>query len=167
MPRPQSDEYTPFAARYVDLVPEDDLLSAMWAQSGVTRAAFLAHAARPDFRYQPEKWSVRQILGHMSDAERVFGFRALWIARGDTSPLPGFEQDDWLAASTFDRPLETLQGGFEAARRSNVLMLDGLDAAAWTRRGLVDGNSFSVRALAWMLLGHERAHLDVLRERYV
>ena len=104
----------------------------------------------------------------MADTERVFGFRALWLARGDASPLPGFEQDDWMAASDFgSQPLDVLLNAFEAARRSNLLMLEGLDAAAWTRRGTVDNHAFSVRALAWMLLGHEQAHLDVLRERYV
>ncbi|WP_293912084.1 DinB family protein [Deinococcus sp.] len=168
MTRPLPDEYTPFAARYVDLVPEDDLLGAMRAQQAVTRAAVLAYAGRPDFRYAPGKWSIRQVMGHMADAEQVFGFRALWVARSDVSPLPGYDQDAWMAASDFStQPLETLLNGFEAARRSNLLMLGGLDAATWTRRGLVDDHAFSVRSLARMLLGHERAHLDVLRERYV
>ncbi|WP_161880778.1 DinB family protein [Deinococcus alpinitundrae] len=167
MTRPQPDEYSPFFARYVDLAPEDDLLSAMQVQAPITEREILTFAERPDYRYAPGKWSVKQVVGHMADTERLFGFRALWFARADPAPLPGMEQDDWMTASDFDLlRLEDLLTNFRAARTSNVLMLRQLTPDAWARRGVANGNPFSVRALAHALLGHERAHLQILSERY-
>ncbi|MDV6375846.1 DinB family protein [Deinococcus arenicola] len=167
MTRPQSGDYPPFYARYVHLAPEEDVVGAMLMQAPLTRAAILNFVDRPDHRYAPDKWSVRQIVGHMADTERVFGFRALWFARADLSPLPGFEQDDWMAASDFDaQPLEDLLAGFEAARTSNLHMLRQLAPDAWVRRGRASGHDFTVRAYAHLLLGHERAHLQILAERY-
>lgn len=167
MSRPQPADYPPFYARYIDLAPEDDMLSAMRAQADVTRQAILGYAGRPDFRYAPGKWSVKQVVGHMADTERLFGFRALWYARADPSALPGMEQDDWMAASDFNaQMLEDLLAGFEAARTNNLYMLRQLAPEAWARRGVANGHSFSVRAYAHGMLGHERAHLQVLREHY-
>ena len=167
MPRPQPTDYPDFYARYVDLAPEDDVLSAMQAQASVTHAQILAFADRPDHRYAPDKWSVRQMLGHMTDTERVFGFRALWFARRDLSPLPGFEQDDWMQASDFSASLEDLLSEFETARLNNLFMLRHLSPEAWERQGVANGHRFSVRAYAHGMLGHERAHLKILEERYV
>ena len=167
MARPQPGEYPPFYARYVDLAPEDDVLAAIQAQAAVTEQQILQFADRPDHRYTPGKWSVRQIAGHMADTERVFGFRALWFARADASPLPGFEQDDWMAASDFEtQPLAELLAGFQAARTNNLYMLRQLSPDAWERRGLANGHPFTVRAYAHGMLGHERAHLNVLAEKY-
>ncbi|OLV19256.1 DinB family protein [Deinococcus marmoris] len=167
MTRPQPGDYPPFYARYVDLAPEEDVAGAMLAQAPLTRAAILNFADRPDHRYAPDKWSVKGVVGHMADTERVFGFRALWFARADPSPLPGFEQDDWMAASDFGtQPLEDLLAGFEAARSSNLLMLRQLAPEAWTRQGDANGHPFTVRAYAHGMLGHERAHLQILAERY-
>lgn len=167
MTRPQPGDYPPFYARYVDLAPEDDVLAGMAAQAPLTRAAILKFTDRPDFRYAPDKWSVRQIVGHMADTERVFGFRALWFARADPSPLPGFEQDDWMAASDFGTPtLEDLLAGFETARVSNLTVLRQLAPEAWEQRGSANGHPFTVRAYAHGMLGHERAHLQILAERY-
>ncbi|TSA87440.1 DinB family protein [Deinococcus detaillensis] len=167
MARSQFADCPPFYARYVDLAPEDDVLSAMQVQADVTRQAILGYADRPSFRYAPGKWSVRQVVGHMADTERLFGFRALWFARADPAPLPGMEQDGWMAASDFDAVnLEEVLAGFQAARASNLLLLRQLTPDAWSRRGVASGHSFSVRALAHILLGHERAHLQVLAERY-
>jgi len=165
--RPQPTEYSPFFARYVDLAPEDDLLRAMQEQAPVTERAILDFAERPGHRYAPGKWSVKQVVGHMADTERLFGFRALWFARADPAPLPGMEQDDWMAASDFDLfDLRDLLTSFQAVRTSNVLMLRQLTPDAWARGGVANGNPFSVRALAHALLGHERAHLQILSERY-
>ncbi|CAM3767469.1 DinB family protein [Deinococcus frigens] len=167
MTRPQFGDHPPFYARYVDLAPEEDVLGAMVVQAPPTRAALLEFADRPDFRYAPDKWSVKQVVGHMADTERVFGFRALWFARADPSALPGFEQDDWMAASNFGaRALEDLLAGFEAARTNNLHMLRHLSPDAWERRGIAGGHGFTVRAYAHGMLGHERAHLQILAERY-
>jgi DinB superfamily len=167
MTRPAPTDHSEFHARYVNLVPEDDLLTAMRGQTSATQAQVLAFAGRPDHRYAPGKWSVRQVLGHMADTERIFGYRALSVARGDPAPLPGVEQDDWMAASTFgSSSLEDLLAEFQAVRTGNLYLLGGLTPVAWERRGTASGHTVTVRALAYMLLGHERAHLDVLRERY-
>ena len=167
MTRPLPGEYQPFYARYVDLAPEDDVLAAMEAQAPRTRAQILGFSDRPEHRYAPGKWSVKQTVGHMADTERVFGFRALWFARADPSPLPGFEQDDWMRHSGFeDQTLEDLLAEFEAARRSNLALLRSLSPQAWARSGVASGHPISVRALAHGMLGHERAHLQLLAERY-
>lgn len=163
----QPGDFPPFYARYMDLAPEEDVLRAMAVQSPLTRAAILNFANRPDFRYAPDRWSVKQVVGHMADTERVFGFRALWFARADPAPLPGFGQDGWMVASDFDaQPLEALLAGFEAARTSNLHLLRQLTPEAWERRGQASGHGFTVRAYAHLLLGHERAHLQILAERY-
>ncbi|QFP77777.1 DinB family protein [Deinococcus sp. AJ005] len=167
MTRPQPGDYPPFYARYVNLAPEEDVVGAMLAQAPLTRAQILNFADRPDHRYAPDKWSVKQVVGHMADTERVFGFRALWYARADSSPLPGFEQDDWMAASDFGTPtLEELLAGFEAARSNNLFVLRQLAPEAWARQGSANGHPFTVRAYAHGMLGHERAHLQILMERY-
>ena len=167
MTRPHTSDHSEFHARYVNLVPETDLLSAMRAQAAVTQAAFLAFADRPDHPYAPGKWSVRQVLGHMADTERILGYRALSIARGDAAPLPGVEQDDWMANSDFGAcRLEDLLAGFQAVRTGNLYLLSGFTPAAWERRGVASGHAVTVRALAYMLLGHERAHLEMLRKSY-
>ncbi|WP_425144897.1 DinB family protein [Deinococcus sp.] len=167
MTRPHPGEYAPFYASYIGLVPEDDILSAIKAQFLVTRAALLVFSDRLDHRYSPDKWSVRQVVGHMLDTERVLGHRALWIARSDPAPLPGFEQDDWMVVSGFGtRTMSDLLEELEMVRRGHLLMLRHLSPDAWERRGVVNGQPFSVRALAHALLGHERAHLAVLAERY-
>ncbi len=167
MTRPAPTDHSEFHARYVNLVPETDLLSAMRAQAAVTQATVLAFADRPDHTYAPGRWTVRQVLGHMADTERIFGYRALSIARGDAAPLPGVEQDGWMANSDFGRSsLEDLLAEFQAVRVGNLFLLKGFTPAAWERRGVASGHAVMVRALAYMLLGHERAHLEVLRERY-
>jgi hypothetical protein len=167
MTRPASGDHSEFHARYVNLVPEDDLLAALRAQTSATRVAVLAFSDRPDHCYAPGKWSVKQVLGHMTDTERVFGYRALSFARGDTSPLPGFEQDDWMKAADFSAyRLEDLLTEFETVRAGHRSWLAHLPDAAWERRGVASGQGVTVRALAYMLLGHERAHVQILRERY-
>ncbi len=167
MTRPAATDHSEFHARYVNMVPETDLLAAMQAQTPLTRAAVLAFAGRPDHAYAPGKWSVRQMLGHMTDTERVFGYRALSFARGDASPLPGFEQDDWMAAADLSRySLEDLLTEFGTVRAGHLSWLSHLSGDAWERRGVASGQTVTVRALAYMLLGHERAHIEILRERY-
>ncbi|MFC4455012.1 DinB family protein [Deinococcus sonorensis] len=166
MPRPQVSDYSTFAATYIDLVPEPDVLAALQEQAAHTEALLRA-VQNPDYRPAPDKWSVRQVVGHMADTERVFGFRALWFARQDPAPLPGFDQDQWMASSDFDLPAyPALVEGFRAARAAHLSMLGQLAPDAWERRGMASGAAFTVRALAYAMLGHERHHLRGLQERY-
>ncbi|GGJ52675.1 DinB family protein [Deinococcus roseus] len=167
MTRPQPTEYVSFYARYIDMVPEEDVLAAMHQQAAVTAEQILRFAGKPDARYTPDKWSVKEVIGHMTDTERVFGQRALFFARGDRAELPPFEQDDWMKECDFGAcSLEGLLEEFQAVRRGHELFFRHLAVSAWERRGIAGGNPFTVRALAYGMLGHERAHLQVLLERY-
>jgi hypothetical protein len=166
--RPVVSEHAPYFSRYVDLVADGNIVGTLAAQLDRT----LAHLKTiPDEdslkRYAPEKWSVREVVGHMIDTERIFAYRALRIARNDHTELPGFEQDDYIPAGQFDRrPLPNLLEEFAAVRHSNLLMFRGLDQEAWARQGLVNKNPMSVRAAAYVIAGHELHHMRVLHEKY-
>ena len=119
-------------------------------------------------RYAPGKWTLREVIGHLTDAERVFAYRALRIARGDATPLPGFDHDAYVRAARFERRLlaEILEE-FEHLRRSNLRLFGSFDEEDLSRRGTASGHGVSVRALLFITAGHERHHLRVIRERYV
>ncbi|MFP3939072.1 MAG: DinB family protein [Thermoanaerobaculia bacterium] len=166
--RPAAGEYAPFFQGYVARVPEEEILPVLEGQVGeIRRLAASVPAERETFRYAPEKWSVREVFGHLGDTERLFGYRAMAIARGGREPLAGFDENASVTRAGFDAvPLGGLEAGWAAARRSNVLLLRHLPAEAWTRTGTADGKPISVRALAWILAGHVRHHQDVFRDRY-
>jgi hypothetical protein len=168
MKRPEANEYAPYYGRYVDLATESDIVPALEKQAGETAKILAAiDEKRSAHRYAPDKWSIKQLVGHIADTERVFSFRALTFARGDKEPLPGMEQDDWMRTSDFDRwTFADLRENLAAVRHASVLMFRNLPAEAWDRRGTASGNPVSVRALAFMTVGHERHHLRVLREKY-
>ncbi len=167
--RPQTGEYATYYARYIDLATEDDIVGALDAQAHET-AALLGGLSeeQASHRYEPGKWSVKQLVGHVTDGERVFAYRALAFARGETNPLPGFEQDPYVAnAGSDDRSIADLAEEFATVRKANVMMFRALSEEAWNRSGIASDNPISVRALAYILLGHERHHLRILRERYL
>ena len=167
--RPDPSEYVPYFGRYIDLVQGQDVLRALGDQVEGSLAA-LRKVSKEDSlrRYAPGKWSVREVLGHLIDAERIFAYRALTFARNDQTELPGFEQDDYVPAGRFDeRPWEDLITEFEAVRRATILMFNGLDGDAWSRRGVANGNAMSVRALAYAIAGHELHHMGVIRTKYL
>ncbi len=166
--RPMSDEYSPFYAGYVGEVLETDPVHVMESQAIATQALI---GTIPDdqslFRYAPGKWSIREIIGHLVDAERIFGYRALRIARGDETPLEGFDENRYVEAAGFDRQAwGTLVEELAVVRRGTLALFRSLDAAAWNRRGVASNARISVRALAFIIPGHERHHLRILRERY-
>lgn len=167
--RPQPSEYAPYYGRYVDLVPETDILSALETQSAATQKMLAGiDESRAGFRYAPDKWTIRQLVGHIEDSERVFTYRALTFARGATTPLPGFEQDEFMAASPFDRStLRQRAEGLQNVRRTTLDLFRELDDAGWERGGTASDNHVTVRAIAYITVGHERHHLKVLRERYL
>jgi hypothetical protein len=168
MPRPEPTEYAPFYAGYVALVPEEDILAVLESQVGEIRdLAVSVPPEREGHRYAEGKWSVRQVLGHLVDAERVFGYRAFCISRAERAALPSFDENAYVAEAPSERiPLAALADELALARHSNLAFLGRLGAEQWGRIGTASGKSVSVRALAWIMAGHPRHHVNVLRERY-
>jgi uncharacterized damage-inducible protein DinB len=166
--RPEENEYAPYYAGYIALVPGDDVVAALESQRLHTMQMLSARSEREgNFRYGADKWSVKEVLGHMADAERVFTYRAMRIGRGDQTPLPGFEQDDYVKNGGFgDRKLADLAEEFAAIRGASIALFRSMNDAAWTRRGTASGKEVSVRALAFMTAGHELHHHRILQERY-
>ena len=166
--RPVSGTYSLHFAPYIALVTEPDVLAVLETQGAAFEPALRrlpAGAARA--RYAEGKWSVAQVVGHVVDCERVFGYRALATARGEKAALPSFDEDAYAAAAGHDDcPLDELLDELAALRRSHVLMFRHLDGAAWDRLGLVGGHPNAARAWAFVMAGHLRHHANVLRERY-
>ena len=166
--RPKDTEYAPFYAGYVARVPETDVLAALREQPKELKR--LADAVGPDkegYRYGPEKWSVREIFGHLVDAERFFGHRAFCVSRGDTTPLPGFDEKLYVSGSGYDsRPLAELVKDFTLLREANSRLFESLEPSAFAREGVANGARITVRALPFIMTGHVRHHVAVLKERY-
>ena len=165
---PQSNEYAPYYGKYISLVAGGDILAALETQAGGTHA-FLSARSEPDgnLRYAPEKWTVKQVLGHLCDTERIFAYRALRIARADRTPIEGIEQDDYVRKGPFvEGRLADMIAEFLSIRAATLSLLRGLNADAWTRRGVANKTEVSVRALAYIIAGHELHHRRILRERY-
>lgn len=168
-PRPGAEEYAEYYARYVGRVADGDVLGILRDQAESFRR-LLEHVddAQGDRGYAPGKWTLKEVVLHVTDAERVFAYRALRIARGDTMDLPGFDQDAWVPASAAnDRPLGSLLGEFAAVRASTLTLLHGFPAAAWTRRGSASGYPVTVRGLAFIIAGHALHHEGIVAERYL
>lgn len=168
MGRPADTDYASFYAGYVSLVPEDDVLSVIETQSSETQRLISSlDEQRATHRYAEGKWSVKEVIGHLTDGERVFGYRAMCIARGETSSLPGFDENEYMKYANFDSwRLGDLAESYALVRRSNIVMFRNFDDEAWNRRGVANNTPVTVRALAYVIAGHERHHLKVLRERY-
>ena len=169
MNRPESSEYAPYYEGYVSQVSENDILPVLRSQLDALDVLLnRVPADRETYRYADGKWSIREIIGHLIDAERVFGYRALCIARGEKQGLPGFDQNEYMLTAPYDRiSLEDLLSELRLVRLSNVAMLRTLDEEAWSRVGTANDNQVTVRALAFIIAGHVRHHMNVLRERYL
>lgn len=168
IPAPAPDEFASFYAGYVALAEGRDLPAELQTQlDEVLEVLRPLPEEKGRFRYAEGKWSIQEVVGHLCDAERVFAYRLLRIGRGDATPLPGYDEDEFVAAANFDaRTLKDLMMEFAALRRATVLLAEGLPAAAWANRGLANDQVVSARALAHILFGHTAHHLGVLRERY-
>jgi hypothetical protein len=166
--RPDASEHAPYYGKYIQLVPEEDIVKMMSTQVDQTLGYLRSlPGSAGNIRYAPDKWSVTEVIGHMSDTERVFAQRALFFARNAPGALPGMEQDDWMNAATFGaQQLKDVIAEFEHIRKSNLYFFRQLSEAAWNRRGVANGNEFSVRAIAYIIVGHERHHLNILKTRY-
>jgi hypothetical protein len=166
--RPQPGEYNPYYDRYISLVEADDVLAALEEQAAETTAVLKSAAAKADFRYAPGKWSVKEVLGHINDTERIMTYRALRIARGDKTPIEGFEQDDYIRAGNFgQRTLADLVDEFAAIRQATLAFFRHLDGDAAARIGTANKNDISARALPFIIAGHELHHRRILQEKYL
>ena len=167
--RPAETEYAPYYHKYVTLVPDGDVVGTLALQVGETLSVLRGIAeARGTHRYAPGKWSIKDVVCHISDTERIFAYRAMRIARGDRTPLPGYEQDDYVRVARADeRPLTDLTDELAQVRRATVALLRGFDAEAWGRTGTANDVAFTTRAIAYIIAGHERHHLALLRSKYL
>ncbi len=167
--RPEAGENAPYYDRYISLVPGNDVLAAFDEQR---RQMLLLLSGRPesdgDLRYAPDKWTLKEVLGHLNDTERIMTYRALRISRGDKTPIEGYEQDDYVRISPLSRrPLSDLIEDYIAVRRATISLFRNLDDESWTRRGTANKYEITVRALAYLIAGHELHHRKILEEKYL
>lgn len=167
--RPDSSEYAPYAAQYIALIPEGDFLKKFSIQLDNTMILLKPLDDRAAlFSYAPGKWTVKDVVGHVTDTERIFASRILRLARNDATPLPGYEQDDYVrAAGASVRPWTELLEELETVRQATLSLFRGLPREAWLRRGIVNNYSATPRGLAFLLAGHELHHRRILREKYL
>jgi hypothetical protein len=167
--RPDTSEYAPFYETYVGKVSESDILTVLRAEREGT-LSWLANLPAPkiEYRYAPEKWTLRQVFGHVLDMEWVFAARAVHFARAVPGGMPGVEQEDAMRVANFEaRPWRAMMDEFASLRAANILFFEGLDDAGWSRSGIASGNPVTVRALAYIIAGHQRHHWGVIRDRYL
>lgn len=166
--RPDASEYAPFYHGYITSVPDGDVLELLHSGGReLIEALERIPESRGGHRYAPEKWTIREVIGHLIDAERIFTYRALRFARGDQTPVPGFDENAYVTTAGSDaRTIASLTDELAVVRDSSALMFESLPEDAWLRTGIANGNAISVRAIAYVVAGHARHHLRILRERY-
>jgi hypothetical protein len=169
MTRPDSAEYAPYYEKYISLVPGDNIVTTLSSQIEETLALLrVLSESQGELRYAPGKWSIKEVIGHLIDAERIFTYRALRMARSDRTPLPGFDENFYVENGNFgERRIVELADEFQAVRKSSVYIFRHLGEDAWARRGVASDNEMSVRAIAHILAGHELHHLGLIRTRYL
>ena len=168
MNRPLEAEYAPYYRGYVAHVGEEDILPVLRSQLDHLDGLFgQVTPERETYAYAEGKWTIRELAGHLIDGERVFGYRAFCIARGETRNLPGFDQNEYMLSAPYNQiDLEDLLSELRLVRLANIAMLRNLDEQAWLRMGTANDAQISVRALAFIMAGHVRHHMEVLREHY-
>lgn len=169
MKRPEPSEYAEYYERYVSLVEETDIIPALEKQEAELREILSRiDEEKSLFAYAESKWTIKELIGHLIDGERIFAYRALRISRADETPIEGFEQDDYIENSNFnDIPFSELTEELLLTRRANFILFKNLTAEAWSRRGTASDNPVSVSAIAYIMVGHIRHHLKILNERYL
>ena len=164
---PQSSEYAPYYAKYIALVPAGDILEILESQlDDVMQTLRSVPEAQAGIVHPPYAWTIRQVVGHLTDSERIFAYRALRIARGDQTPLPGFDENIYAKTGEFNEcSMRDLADDFEVARRSTISLLRLMPAEAWMNAGNANGYSVSARAFPWIIAGHTQHHLAIIRKR--
>ncbi|MEM6397198.1 MAG: DinB family protein [Bacteroidota bacterium] len=163
-----TNEYAPFYAPYIEKVPTGNLLEVYQASATENRDFYATVSPeKQNYAYAPGKWTIAEVLQHVIDMERIFAARLLRVGRGDQTPLPGVDQNDYAEAASFElRPYDGLVEEYFLLKQSNLAMAKGFPSNAWARMGNASGNDVSARALFAMLVGHEQHHLRIIRERY-
>src|SRR5215470_274982 len=169
MTKPESTEYPPYFEKYISLAHDEEIVVTLGKQIESTLSLIRGlSAAQGDHYYAPGKWSVKEVIGHLIDAERIFAYRAMRFARNDATPLPGFDENGFVANADFgSRSLADLADEFEHTRKSNVYLFKSLDGESSLRPGVASDNRLSVRAIAYIIAGHELHHVGILRSRYL
>lgn len=167
--RPVEGEFPSYMTRYFALVPEGDIVETLTRQrSELNQFLTAIPESKGDYRYGPDKWSIKEVIGHMADGERVFGYRALRFSRGDTTPVAGFDENAYVANSRFSSSrLSDLIDELDHLRHTSVHLFSHLDADGMARQGVANDINVSVRALAFMIAGHTNHHIGVLTDRYL
>ena len=166
--RPARTEYDDYYDAYVRLVPDDDIVVLLRDQHlGTLDLLRYVSEEQAAFRYAPDKWTLKQVIGHLVDVEWVFSYRALRFARGDASPLPGIDQEEFIRGSSFPQSLPVLLDQWSHLRASTVLLFDAMGDDELDRAGTASSWAFTVRSIAWIIAGHERHHVQVLKDRYL
>lgn len=168
--KPEDGEYSQYAIMYIGLLPDDGLILKYLKDNLATTTDFIR--ALPEeqlnYRYAEGKWTIKEIIAHLIDDERIYAYRALRFARNDPTELPGFEQDDYALESRANaRTIDDLLREFDTVRNSTIALFDSFDDEVLTRSGVASGNVMSVRAIAYHLAGHELRHMNIIRERYL
>ncbi len=167
--KPEPGQYKPFSGAYISLVDDNIEVAALQTEFEKMKLFLLSIPENKwEYRYAEDKWTLKEMLVHMIDTERIFSYRALRIARNDSTPLPGFEQNDYVPFSNANgRRVDDMLKEFEAVRSSTYLLFSGFDNTAWDRYTLVDNHPVSVRAILYLVIGHAKHHLKVIREKYL
>ena len=167
--RPDETEYAPHYAKYVARVPDGDIVATLDGQLGALLGLFGTLSEKQGgHAYAPGKWTIKELLGHVIDAERIFAYRAMRIGRNDSTPLPGFEQDEYVANANFNaRTLSSLVEEFTAVRQASLQLFKHFSEEEWQRRGTASGKEVSARALAYVVAGHALYHAEILKSRYL
>ena len=167
--KPASNEHAEYYSRYIDLVPSGDIIGTLRSQMTDTLNLLAGLTDEQSlYRYGEGKWSIKEVVGHIIDCERIFAYRALRIARNDQTPLSGFEQDDYVTNGGFDgRRLGDLAKEYEHVREATIDLFEGFGQEAWSRRGKANEVEVSVRAIAWIIGGHELHHKGVIKSKYL
>jgi uncharacterized damage-inducible protein DinB len=167
--RPHNNEYPSYFSVYINMVPEGDLLEILEEQRQALLELFASITEeQSEFRYGPGKWSMKEVLGHIMDTERIMAYRLLCVSRGEQATLPGFDETQYVQGAAFGRrSLSSLVREFDALRTSTILLMEGTPEEAWTREGNANNSTVTARALAYIAAGHERHHTRILKERYL
>ncbi|MBM7583472.1 putative damage-inducible protein DinB [Bacillus pakistanensis] len=167
--RPEKDEYAEYYSTYVNLIPEGDIIHILKQQIEDTKELLSDISEEQEsFRYAPGKWSLKEVIGHMADTERIMAWRLLCIARGETESLPGFDENSYVENASFDlQSMNELLENLYAVRLSTLHLLKGLREEKWLRRGMANGTAVSVRGLVSIIAGHDLHHIKIIKERYL